>query len=102
MQEKSEVWDQTYLAKALMAMKESEFTKLKFAEGSYRPFDYEKWVKTIAMSLTAVHPEIGAYWDRVQKSAEAVYNKYLNDVSNTRVSLKPTERLHPCRYKTHF
>ena len=46
------------------------------------------------MTLTAVHPEMGAYWQRVVQSAGTVYNTYLNDVSTTRVSLKPTEILH--------
>ena len=45
------------------------------------------------MSLTAVHPELGGYWNRVVKSAEVVYNTYLNDVSTTRVSLKPKDTL---------
>ena len=94
MQENSGVWDQTYLAKALMAMKETEFQKLKFADGCYKPYEYEKWIKAVTMTLTAVHPEMGGYWQRVVKSVGAVYNAYLNDVSTTRVSLKPTETLH--------
>ena len=36
---------------------------------------------------------MGGYWQRVVKSAETVYNAYLNDVSVTRVSLKPSEKL---------
>ena len=54
----------------------------------------KKWIKAVTMTLTAVHPEMGGYWQRVVKSAESVYNAYLNDVSTTRVSLKPTETLH--------
>ena len=93
MHENSGVWDQNYLAKALMTLKETEFQKLKFPDGCYKPYEYEKWIKAVTMSLTAVHPELGGYWNRVVKSAEAVYNAYLNDVSTTRVSLKPKDTL---------
>ena len=40
------VWDQTYLAKALLQMKEAEFPKL-FVEGSYRPYQYERWFEQL-------------------------------------------------------
>ena len=43
--------------------------------------------------MTASHPELGMYWTRIVQSAESIYHKYLNDVSVTRVSLKPTEVL---------
>ena len=76
-----------------MTMKEAEFSKLRFVEGSYRPFEYERWVKAITRTLTSMHPELGAYWQRILKSAEDVYHRYLADVSTTRVSLKPTETL---------
>ena len=89
------IWDQNYLAKALLQIKDTEFVKLKFAMGSYRPYEYGRWIRAITMNMTALHPESGAYWLRVVASAESVYNKYLNDGSVTRVSLKPTEVL--CR-----
>ena len=95
MQENQNIWDQNYLAKALLQMKDAEFVKLKFAEGSYRPYEYERWIRAMTMNMTALHPESGIYWPRVVASAESVYNRYLNDVSVTRVSLKPTETL--CR-----
>ena len=76
-----------------MTLKETEFQKRKFPDGCYNTYEYEKWIKAVTMSLTAVHPELGGYWNRVVKSAEAVYNTYLNDVSTTRVSLKPKDTL---------
>ena len=93
MHENPSVWDQTYLAKALLQMKDAEFVKLRFVEG--RPYEYERWVRAITRTLTALHPKLGGYWQRVVSSAESVYNKYLNDVSVTRVSLKPVDIL--CR-----
>ena len=93
--EKEEVWEQSYLATALLQMKETEFLKLRFSEGGYKPYEYERWIRAVTRNLTALHPEMGQYWERVVSSAESVYNKYLNDVSAARVSLKPTEVL--CR-----
>ena len=87
------VWDQPHLAKTLLAMKDAEFMKLRFPETSYRPYEYEKWIRGITRSMTASHPEIGTYWLRIVDSAESVYQRYLNDVSSTRVSLKPKETL---------
>ena len=92
-EENETIWQQNYLAKALLQMKETEFVKLRFVEGSYRPYEYERWIRAITRTLTALHPEMGQYWRRVVSSAESVYNRYLNDVSVTRVSLKPVEIL---------
>ena len=95
MQETEGVWDQNCLAKALLQMKETEFLQLRFSEGGYKPYEYERWIRAITRNLTASHPEMGQYWERIVSSADSVYNKYLNDVSATRVSFKPTKVL--CR-----
>ena len=71
MHENEGIWDQNYLAKALLQMKDTEFAKLKFVDGSYRPYEYERWIRAITMNMTALHPELGAYWLRVVASAES-------------------------------
>ena len=52
-------WDQGFLAKSLLQMKHGEFTKLRFADGCYKPYEYEKWIHAITRVLTAMHPEHG-------------------------------------------
>ena len=74
-------------------MKDAEFVKLRFSDSCYKPYEYEKWIQGLTRTMTASHPELGMYWTRIVQSAESVYHKYLNDVSVTRVSLKPTEVL---------
>ena len=93
MEEADKVWQREYLAKALLQMKETEFVKLRFVDGSYRPYEYERWINAVTRTMTALHPEMGHYWKRVVSSAETVYNQYLSDVSVTRVSLKPVDIL---------
>ena len=41
--------------------------------------------------MKGLHPEIGRYWRRVCTLAERTYEKYLKDLSYTRVSILPTE-----------
>ena len=91
-QEDGKVWDQQYLSKALLQLKESDIAKLRFSETCYKPYEYEKWIRSVTRSLISSHSELGKYWNRVVKSAETVYQKYLNDFSTTRVSLKPTDK----------
>ena len=76
MQENRSIWDHNYLAKALLQMKDAEFMKLRFADGSYRPYEYERWIRAITRNMTASHPEMGAHWLRIVASAESVYNRY--------------------------
>ena len=92
-QENHTIWDQSYLAKAMLQMKDAEFVKLWSSDSCYRPYEYEKWIRGLTRAMTASHPELGAYWSRIVQSAESIYHQYLNDVSVTRVSLKPTEIL---------
>ena len=80
------VWNQSYLAKALLQIKETDMVKLKFTEGSYKPYEYEKWVQALKRLTNGYHPEIGVYWDRITKSSEDVFLQYLRDVNVTRVS----------------
>ena len=70
MEEADKVWQQEYLARALLQMKETEIMKLKFVDGSYRPYEYERWINAVTRTMTALHPEMGNYWKRVVRSAE--------------------------------
>ena len=83
------IWEQAYLSKALQQMKDSEISKLKFTSTSYKPLEYEKWVKTVSTTMKGLHPEIGRYWRAVCTLAEKTYEKYLNDLSFTRLSIFP-------------
>ena len=85
------IWEQSYLSKALQQMKDSEISKLKFSSASYKPLEYEKWIKTVSTTMKGLHPEIGRYWRAVCTLAEKTYEKYLNDLSFTRVSIFPSE-----------
>ena len=58
------VWQQEYLAKALLQMKETELVKLKFPDRSYRPYEYERWINAVTRTMTALHPEMGNYWKK--------------------------------------
>ena len=59
------IWDQAYLSKALQQMKDSEISKLRFTPTSYKPLEYEKWIKTVTTTMKGLHPEIGRYWQAV-------------------------------------
>ena len=83
------VWNQSYLAKALQNMKETDFAKLRFSPGSSKPVEYEKWVVLMETTTHAQHTEIGLYWKRVVACAEKAYSKYIKDVSYTRISISP-------------
>ena len=72
-------------------MKDSEMTKLKLPSSCYRPLEYEKWIMSVTTTMKGLHPEIGRYWRRVCTLAEQTYEKYLKDLSYTRVSILPTE-----------
>ena len=74
-------------------MKDSECAKLRFVDSCYKPYEYEKWICGVNRMMTATHPELGAYWTRVVETAQSTYFQYLNDVSVTRVSLKPRQVL---------
>ena len=75
------IWEQSYLSKALRQMKDSEMTKLKFSSTSYKPLEYEKWIMTVSATMRGLHPEIGRYWRAVCTLAEQTYEKYLKDLS---------------------
>ena len=47
--------------------------------------------KTVTTTMKGLHPEIGRYWQAVCTLAEKTYEKYLNDLSFTRVSIFPKE-----------
>ena len=85
------IWEQSYLSKGLQQMKDSEMTKLMFSSTSYKFLEYEKWIKTVGTTMKGLHPEIGRYWRAVCTYAERTYEKYLNDLSFTRVSIFPSE-----------
>ena len=38
-QENHTIWDQSYLAKAMLQMKDAEFVKLRFSDSCYRPYE---------------------------------------------------------------
>ena len=86
------IWNHSLLAKVLLQMKDSEIAKLKFVEGSYKPFEYEKWIMSVNRFMKGLHPEIGHDWEKVSKEAEGTYFKYLKDLSPTRVSLQPRRK----------
>merc|ERR1712175_9316 len=85
------IWEQPYLSKVLQQMKDSEIAKLKFTSTSYKSLEYEKWIKTVSATMMGLHPEIGRYWRAVCTLAEKTYERYLNDLSFTRVSIFPSE-----------
>ena len=72
-------------------MKDSEIAKLRFSSTSYKPLEYEKWIKTVSTTMKGLHPNIGRYWRAVCTLAEKTYEKYLNDLSFTGVSIFPSE-----------
>ena len=41
-----------------------------------------------------LHPEVGAYWKRATKESEETYQRYLQDVGVSRVSIQPREKLY--------
>ena len=43
--------------------------------------------------MAATHPEMGIYWDLIVKYAEAIYHKYLGEISTSRVCSKPTKKV---------
>ena len=79
-------WNQSQLAKVLLALKDSDVKKLPFTDKSYKPFEYEKWKMAIDRTMKGLHPEIGKYWEKISRNAEEVYFQYLKDLSPTRVS----------------
>ena len=68
------IWNQSYLAKALQNMKETDFAKLRFMPGCSKPLEYEKWVTLISTTMNGHHTEIGLYWQRVVACAEKAYS----------------------------
>ena len=86
------VWNQSYLAKALQNMKETDFAKLKFTSSANKPAEFEKWLILMETTTHAQHQEIGSYWKRVVDLADVAYHKYLKDVSYTRIAIAPEER----------
>ena len=63
-------WDQTYLAKALQTMKDSEIAKLRFSSTCNKPLEYEKWLLNLNTTMQGLHPEIGNYWSCLCITAE--------------------------------
>ena len=88
------MWDQSYLAKAMLQMKDSEVSKLRFSDTCYKPYEYEKWLCGVTRVMIAIHPEMGAYWNRIVAAAEKTYHKYVNYVRTSRVSLRPKKEIH--------
>ena len=86
------VWNQSYLAKALQNMKDTDFAKLKFTTSSNKPAEFEKWLILMETTTHAQHQEIGSYWKRVVDLADKAYHKYLKDVSYTRIAIAPDDR----------
>ena len=87
------IWNQNMLAKVLLQMKDSEIAKLRFVDGSYKPFEYEKWIMSINRAMKGFRPKIGSYWERVRQHAEDTYLNYIKDLSYTRVMLQPAQKL---------
>ena len=87
------IWNQHYLAKAMLQMKDRDTWKLKFPAGCYMPYEHEKCLQAFNRSMDAYHPEIGVHWGTVTKASEETYNKYLKDIGTQRVRLKPEETL---------
>ena len=85
------IWDQGYLAKAMLQMKDSDVQKLRFVETWYKPYEYEKWLCGVTRVMVANQPEMAIYWNLVE-SAEKTYHKYRNEIRTSRVSLKPAKR----------
>ena len=56
------IWNQSYLAKAMLQMKDRDTRKLKFPESCYTPYEYEKWLQDVNRTMEADHPDIGLYW----------------------------------------
>ena len=74
-------------------MKDREIAKLRFSSGSNRPYEFEKWLNLVSTTLNGMHPEIGGYGEQVVDSSTEAYQKYLRDVSYTRVKIMPNEAL---------
>ena len=68
------VWNQSYLAKALQNMKETDFAKLKFTSSANKPAEFEKWLILMETTTHAQHQEIGSYWKRVVDLADSAYH----------------------------
>ena len=49
--------------------------------------------RSASATMRGLHPEIGRYWRAVCTLAERTYEKYLNDVSFTRVSIFPPDEV---------
>merc|ERR1711888_328095 len=81
-------WEQSYLSEALQQMKDSEIAKLRFVSGGNRPFEFEKWLHLITTTLNGMHPEIGSYRKQVVDSSIEAHQRYLRDVSYTRVKIQ--------------
>ena len=69
------IWNQSYLAKALQNMKDTDFAKLNFVPGASKPVEYEKWVGRMDTTTNAHHAEIGLYWKRIVECAQKSYEK---------------------------
>ena len=76
--------------------------KLKLLSTSDRPQECEKWIHVISTTMRGLHPKIGNYWLRVCESTEKVYQRYLKDLSHSRVSLLPDENLPRTQIETRI
>ena len=53
--------------------------------------EFEKWLPQMETTTHSLHSEIGLYWKRVVTAAEEAYQKYIQDVSCTRIAIVPEE-----------
>ena len=83
------IWHQSYLAKSLQQVKETDFAKLKFPAQVPKPVEFEKWLRQLETTTHALHPEIGIYWKRVVAAAEEAYLRYIAEVGCSRISIVP-------------
>ena len=77
------IWNQSYLAKSLQNVKESDFIKLKFPAQVPKPVEFEKWLRQLETTTHALHPEVGIYWKRVV--AAAAHEATGHDGANTAI-----------------
>ena len=60
----------------MLQMKDGDMIKLKFSDGCYKPYEYEKWAQADKRLMTGYHPEIGVYWDRIAQASEDVHQHF--------------------------
>ena len=96
------ICNQNTLAKVLPNIQDTEIEKLVFTESCFKPYEYERWISSVKTSMERFHPEIGVYWNRISRSAEATYHMYLKDVRVSRASMQPAEQLNRTPIETRI